>query len=258
VLRPETRKAMGEVAVKGAKAVDYVGAGTFEFLLDPDGNFYFLEMNTRLQVEHPITEWVTGIDLVRQQILVACGEKLAFRQEDLVQRGASVECRIYAEDPDKGFLPSPGLISSLRTPAGPGVRDDSGIFAGYTVPMFYDPLLAKLSVWAEDRTAARARMHRALGEYHVGGIRNNVAWHRRVMRHPAFQAGQYDTGFIERYKAELGPPPADSAQVAEARQAAVVATAVEALAQVEATTNASAAATGGDRSAWGESARWRK
>ena len=216
---------MGEVAVRPRAPVGYVGAGTIEMLYDSaTRGFYFLEMNTRLQVEHPVTELVTGVDLVRWQLAVAQGEKLPLAQADIPRRGAAIECRVYAEDPVK-FLPSPGTITSLRVPAGPGIRDDSGVVAGSVISVHYDPMISKLCAWADTRAAAIDRMRRAVGEYHVGGIRTNLAFHRQVMRHPRFIAGEYDTGFIERHKAELAPPPADAetptlAAIAAAAQAA--------------------------------------
>jgi len=194
---------MGAIAVQGAKAVGYFSAGTFEFLLGQDGSFYFLEMNTRLQVEHPVTELVSGLDLVREMVKVAEGERLPFRQEDLTARGAAIECRVYAEDPSNGFLPSPGTIESLVVPAGPGVRDDGGAYPGCTISSFYDPLISKLSVWAPTRERAIMRMRRALREYIVTGIRTNLAFHEKLFAHPEFVAGRYDTGFLERHKAEL-------------------------------------------------------
>ena len=194
---------MGAIAVQGAKAVGYFSAGTFEFLLADDGNFYFLEMNTRLQVEHPITELVSGLDLVREMVLIAQGEKLSFAQEDLMSRGAAIECRIYAEDPTSGFLPSPGTIENLVTPSGPGVRDDGGAYPGCVISSFYDPLISKLSVWAPNRERAVARMRRALAEYVVTGIRTNLSFHEKLFAHPEFAAGRYDTGFLERNKDEL-------------------------------------------------------
>ena len=194
---------MGAIAVQGAKAVGYFSAGTFEFLLAEDGSFYFLEMNTRLQVEHPVTELVTGLDLVREMVLVAQGEKLTFAQNDLAARGAAIECRIYAEDPANGFLPSPGVIESLVVPSGPGVRDDGGAYPGCSISSFYDPLISKLSVWAPTRERAVARMRRALSEYVVTGIRTNLAFHEKLFAHPEFAAGRYDTGFIDRHKEEL-------------------------------------------------------
>ncbi|RYE88615.1 MAG: ATP-grasp domain-containing protein, partial [Myxococcales bacterium] len=200
---PELIARMGEVAVRGAKAVGYFSAGTFEFLLAQDGSFYFLEMNTRLQVEHPITEWITGLDLVREMVRVAQGEPLGYTQESIERRGASIECRIYAEDPSQNFMPSPGVITGLRTPSGPFVRDDSGAYPGATISSFYDPLVSKLSVWAPTRALAIARMRRALREYVLTGIRTNLAFHENLLAHPEFAAGDYDTGFIERHREQL-------------------------------------------------------
>src|SRR5262245_51254374 len=197
ILDARMRAAMGEVAVKAARAVGYVGAGTVELLVDAHRSFYFLEMNTRLQVEHPVTEWVTGIDLVALQIKVAEGEKLPFL-EPLAPRGHSIEARIYAEDPARGFLPSPGKIDYLRIPSGPNVRDDGGVYAGYTVPSFYDPMISKLSVWAPTRLEAIARMKRALSEYVVKGITTNIRYLRAVMDAPEFVQGDYDIGFLAR------------------------------------------------------------
>jgi acetyl-CoA carboxylase, biotin carboxylase subunit len=204
-----TRAKMGEVAVRAAKSVGYVGAGTIEMLYDgASKGFYFLEMNTRLQVEHPVTELVTGVDLVRWQLAVAQGEKIPLAQEAILRRGAAIECRVYAEDPVR-FLPSPGTITALRVPAGPGIRDDSGVAEGSVISVHYDPMISKLCAWADTREAAIGRMRRALAEYHVGGIKTNLSFHRQVMRHPAFIAGEYDTGFIERHKAELQPAAPD-------------------------------------------------
>ena len=205
VLDDKTRDRMGEVAVRAAKAVSYHGAGTVEFLYGGKGQFYFLEMNTRLQVEHPITELCTGEDLVRHQILVADGQRLALQQDEIRPRGAAIECRVYAEDP-VNFLPSPGTISALRTPSGPGVRDDSGVYAGSVITPFYDPLISKFCVWAQDRGLAIARMKRALTEYQVVGIKTNLPFHELVMDHPAFKEGVYDTGFIDANKEALTPP----------------------------------------------------
>jgi acetyl-CoA carboxylase biotin carboxylase subunit len=224
----ELRARMGEVAVRAARSVGYVGAGTIEMLFDAaTRSFYFLEMNTRLQVEHPITELVTGVDLVRWQIAVAQGERLPLAQDAIPRRGAAIECRVYAEDPVK-FLPSPGTITSLRVPSGPGVRDDSGVTAGSVISVHYDPMISKLAVWADGRSAAIERMRRALSEYHVGGIRTNLAFHRQAMRHPAFIAGEYDTGFIERHKAQLAPAAADDETAALAAIAAAAQAASEA------------------------------
>src|SRR5580658_1058099 len=231
---------MGAIAVQGAKAVGYFSAGTFEFLLAEDGNFYFLEMNTRLQVEHPITELVTGLDLVREMVNVAQGERLPFQQADLSARGAAIECRVYAEDPSSGFLPSPGKIDSLVTPAGPGVRDDGGAYPGCVISSFYDPLISKLSVWAPTRERAVARMRRALSEYVVTGIRTNLAFHDKLFAHPEFVAGRYDTGFLDRHRDELlGYPRVP----AENEQAVAVAVALAA-ARMERATGASTASSG--------------
>jgi len=193
----ELRDEMGACAVKVAKAVDYVGAGTVEFLVsDLDKSFYFLEMNTRLQVEHPVTELVTGIDLVREQIRVAAGEKLSFVQEDVVLNGHAIECRVYAEDPDNNFLPSPGRITRLRLPQGPGVRDDGGVYEGSEVSIYYDPMISKFAVYGKDRAEAIDRMRRALQEYEVGGIKTTLPFFREIMDDEEFIAGNLDTGFI--------------------------------------------------------------
>jgi acetyl-CoA carboxylase biotin carboxylase subunit len=205
VLSPATLEKMAEVSVRGAAAIGYYSAGTFEFLLAPDGSFYFLEMNTRLQVEHPNTELVSGLDLVKEMLLIADGKPLSFEQ--LTRRGAAIEVRLYAEDPAAGFLPSPGKISLLRPAAGPGVRDDSGIFEGAQVSSNYDPLLSKLSVWGEDRSQALQRMRRALDEYAIGGIRTNLGFLARIVSHPAFAAGNYDIAFIAENLSELLSPP---------------------------------------------------
>jgi acetyl-CoA carboxylase biotin carboxylase subunit len=196
-LRPELRQRMGEAAIQAAKAAGYYNAGTVEFLADNDGNFYFLEMNTRLQVEHPVTELVTGLDLVRLQIDIAAGARLPFAQEDVVLRGAAIECRIYAEDPANNFFPSPGKILQLAEPSGPGVRLDSGIYPGWTVPIDYDPMLSKLIVWADTREHAIERMLRALGEYHVGGIRTNISLFQTILNDPAFRTGDLHTGYLD-------------------------------------------------------------
>ncbi len=195
---PEMRRRMGEVAVQVAKTARYANAGTIEFLVDQDKKFYFLEMNTRLQVEHPVTELVTGLDLVNLQIKIAAGEKLPFRQEDVVIRGHAIECRIYAEDADNNFFPSPGKIETMMTPAGPGIRLDSGVYAGWTVPIDYDPLLAKLVGYGQDRQQAIARLARALPEYFVAGIKTNLGLFRRILADREFQAGRIDTGYLDR------------------------------------------------------------
>ena len=192
------RRSMGEAAVRLALSAGYVNAGTVEFLLDDAQNFYFLEVNTRLQVEHPVTELVTGLDLVRLQIEVARGEPLQLRQEQVTLRGHAIECRIYAEDPANGFMPSPGKITRLIEPSGPGVREDSGVYEGWTVPLDYDPMLSKLVVYAGTREAAIDRMQRALEEYVLGGIRTNLGLFRRILSDPDFQAARIDTGYLER------------------------------------------------------------
>jgi acetyl-CoA carboxylase biotin carboxylase subunit len=198
------RRQMGEAAIRVARACDYVGAGTVEFLLADDGSYYFLEMNTRLQVEHPVTELIYGLDLVGWQLDVAEGKPLPLTQEELDarRRGAAIECRVYAED-SRRFLPSPGTITHLRVPSGPWVRDDSGTYEGATIPVHYDPLVSKLAVWGADRREALARMRRALDEYMVRGIETNLAFHQRMLAHGAFRSGEYDTGFVEREHASL-------------------------------------------------------
>jgi acetyl-CoA carboxylase biotin carboxylase subunit len=195
------RRRMGESAVNIARAAGYQNAGTIEFLVDSDRNFYFLEMNTRLQVEHPVTELVTGRDLVHEQIRVAAGEPLSFSQEDIAMRGAAIECRIYAEDSENNFLPSPGRITRLRPPAGPGVRYDSGSYVGWEVPIYYDALVAKLCVWAETREDAINRLDRVLGEYSVEGIKTTIPFFRAIVRNEDFRRGEFDTGFIDRFLA---------------------------------------------------------
>jgi acetyl-CoA carboxylase biotin carboxylase subunit len=205
LVTPEMRRRMGEAACRVAAAVGYVNAGTVEFLVDRERNFHFLEMNTRLQVEHPVTELVTGRDLVKDQLRVAAGEKLGFTQDDVTLSGWAIECRINAEDPFSSFMPSPGRISWLRTPGGAGVRDDTGVYAGYTVPRFYDTLMAKLIVWGPDREAAIARMTRALGEYKVVGVQTTIPILRRIVTHPDFVAGRLSTAFMERLLASIRP-----------------------------------------------------
>jgi acetyl-CoA carboxylase biotin carboxylase subunit len=195
----EARERIGETAVTAARAAGYRNAGTVEFILDPSGEFYFLEMNTRLQVEHPVTEFVTGIDLVKHQILVASGLELPLRQEDVSRRGASIECRIYAEDPKNDFMPSLGRITRLKNPEGPWVRVESYVYRGYEVPVYYDPLIAKLVTWGADREAAIARMTRALGEYIIEGIETTIPFHAWVMRDAGFRSGDFDTSYIDRH-----------------------------------------------------------
>lgn len=204
----DLRQRMGQVAIEVAKAVNYVNAGTVEFLLDKDGNFYFLEMNTRLQVEHAVTEMITGIDIVKEQIAIAAGRRLRYRQEDIVPKGWAIECRITAEDPYNGFLPSTGRITSLQEPTGPGVRVESGIFEGYEVTPYYDPMIAKLIVWGESRGEAILRMRRALREYRIGGIYTSIPLHQKIMDHTEFIWGTFDTSFLDqRLGGGLAPRP---------------------------------------------------
>jgi acetyl-CoA carboxylase biotin carboxylase subunit len=198
IVAPEMREAMGKVAIDAARAVRYEGAGTCEFLVDAKRNFYFLEMNTRLQVEHPVTEMVTGVDIVKEQVRIAAGERLSIRQEDIRQAGHAIECRVYAEDPDRNFMPCPGLVTSLRTPGGPGVRDDSGVFEGFEIPIYYDPIISKLVVWGKNRAEAVARMRRALNEYVVTGVKTTIPFHIRVMNNRHFLEGNFDTNFIDK------------------------------------------------------------
>jgi acetyl-CoA carboxylase, biotin carboxylase subunit len=203
----ELREKMGACAVMVAKAVDYVGAGTVEFLVsDLDKSFYFLEMNTRLQVEHPVTELVTGVDLVREQIRVAWGEKLSFTQSDVRMNGHAIECRVYAEDPENNFLPSPGRITRLRVPQGPGVRDDSGVYEGSEVSIYYDPMISKFAVHGKDREEAIGRMRRALAEYNIGGIKTTLPFFREVLEDEEFVAGRIDTGFISKWQERREKP----------------------------------------------------
>ncbi|MGA9977602.1 MAG: acetyl-CoA carboxylase biotin carboxylase subunit [Candidatus Sulfotelmatobacter sp.] len=216
IVDAEMRRRMGEVAVRVARAANYTNAGTVEFLVDRQKKFYFLEMNTRLQVEHPVTELVTGLDLVHLQIRIAAGEKLPLTQEDVSIRGHAMECRIYAEDPDNNYFPSPGKITLLLAPSGPGIRRDSGMYEGWTVPMDYDPLLAKLIGYGSDREQAIARLTRALGEYFVGGIKTNISLFRRILADADFRTAKLDTGFLDRMLQRKDEQPVDSqaAQVA--------------------------------------------
>jgi len=210
VVSEDLRRRMGEAAVRLALSAGYVNAGTVEFLVDAEENFYFLEMNTRLQVEHPVTEMVTGLDLVHLQLLVAMGEPLPIRQEDVQLRGHAIECRIYAEDPENNFFPSPGLITRLVQPGGPGIREDCAVFAGWRVPLDYDPMLSKLVAFAETREMAIDRMLRALEEYVIGGIKTNIGLFRRILTDGDFRAARIDTGYLERMLA-AGPAPVQEA-----------------------------------------------
>ena len=203
LMTPELREQMGKHAVEAAKAVDYVGAGTIEFLVDNDLNYYFLEMNTRLQVEHPITERVTGVDLVKQQILVAEGNVLKLKQEELQQKGHAIECRVYAEDSDNNFMPCPGRIHSITQPLGLGVRTDGYVYEGYEIPIHYDPMISKLIVWAQNRAEAIKRMERALYEYKITGVKTSLKFLERIMDSEDFVSGNYDTNFIEKNRDTL-------------------------------------------------------
>jgi len=251
VVSAELRARMGTAAIAAARAVAYVGAGTCEFLLGADGGFYFLEMNTRLQVEHPVTEMIYGLDLVSWQLDVAEGRPLPLTQHELDarRRGHAIECRVYAEDPVK-FLPSPGMITHLRVPDGPYVRNDAGCYEGAEIPVHYDPMISKLVVWGEDRAHALGRMRRALDEYQVRGIETNLAFHRRCLRQAAFCAGDYDTGFIARNARELTPSAGD-AEI----DAAVIAAALDTVSTTAPAAAAAGAAATSEMSTWRRQAR---
>ena len=252
IVDAEMRRRMGEVAVRVATASGYTNAGTVEFLVDQQRNFYFLEMNTRLQVEHPVTEFVTGLDLVQLQVRIAAGEELPFVQDDIRLRGHAIECRIYAEDPDNNYFPSPGKITLLLTPSGPGVRRDSGMYEGWTVPLDYDPLLAKLIVYGNSREHAIARLRRALHEYFVGGIKTNLSLFRRILDDPDFLAGRLDTGFLDRLLA------APAAGVSGDHEGEIAAVAAGIFAAIDATAAAGQNGAGAARpaaSAWKRAAR---
>ena len=227
---PSLRGRMGAAAIKIAKAVSYVGAGTVEFLFsDATREFYFLEMNTRLQVEHPVTELVTGFDLVREQINVAAGAELSFKQEDVQWRGHAIECRVYAEDPENNFFPSPGKITFLRVPSGPGIRDDGGVSQGDEVSIHYDPMISKLAAWGRTRAEAIDRLQRALDEYAVAGIRTTLPFFREIVRDEEFIAGRLDTGFISRFwerREERGHPVRIEREARTERDMAIIAAAL--------------------------------
>jgi acetyl-CoA carboxylase biotin carboxylase subunit len=246
----ERRRRMGEAAVNLARRAGYVNAGTVEFLADGAGNFYFLEMNTRLQVEHPVTELVAGVDLVREQLRIAAGEPLGLRQDEVQLRGSAIECRIYAEDPARHFFPSPGLIRSLRVPSGPGVRDDSGVYEGWRVPLEYDPLLSKLITWGRDRPEAIARMRRALEEYQVVGVQTNLAFFRRLLAHPDVLAGRLDTGLIERMMAEAESASFDRPAEDESETVALLAAAIHTLAARDSAAGIAPTASPPGQAAW--------
>lgn len=198
-LSPEIRQAMGEAAVRAAKAVQYAGAGTLEFLLGADGQFYFMEMNTRIQVEHPVTEYITGVDLIKEMIRVAEGHPLPFSQADIEMNGWSIECRINAEDPSRNFIPSPGHVKYYLPPGGPGVRVDSAVYPGYTITPHYDSMVAKLIVWGPTREEAIARMRRALDEFVIEGVQTTIPFHQRLLEHPKFISGDFDIKFLEEH-----------------------------------------------------------
>ncbi|MFZ0802188.1 MAG: acetyl-CoA carboxylase biotin carboxylase subunit [Terriglobales bacterium] len=251
IVNADMRRRMGEVAVRVAEAAGYSNAGTVEFLVDQQKNFYFLEMNTRLQVEHPVTELTTGLDLVHLQIRIAAGESLPFRQEEIAVRGHAIECRIYAEDPDNNYFPSPGKITLLQAPAGPGIRRDSGMYEGWTVPIEYDPLLAKLIGYGSDRTQAISRLVRAMHEYFVGGIKTNISLFQRILRDPEFVAGKIDTGYLDRLL-KSGVP---AAQRGDAGVAAIAAGVFEVLEPAGSSTVTSAGSNGSGVSGWKRAAR---
>lgn len=248
-MTPELRQKMGEAAVALARGSGYQNAGTVEFLVDADRNFYFLEVNARLQVEHPVTELVTGIDLVKNQIRIAAGERLALRQEEIEPRGHAIECRIYAEDPVHNFAPFPGRITLYRPPHGPGIRDDSGVYEGFEVPIYYDPLISKLVAWGKDRPEAISRMRQALQDYLIAGIKTTVSFLVEVMGDPRFVAGDVDTTFVDTFlqQGEAGEP--------QHREVAVVAAALHAYLSDKERRPATAAVPTVTRSAWTLAAR---
>lgn len=210
LMTPKVRAEMGQFAVSAAKAVQYEGAGTIEFIVDDNLNYYFLEMNTRLQVEHPITERVVGVDLVKEQINIANGLPLSYKQEDLNQKGHSIQCRIYAEDPDNNFMPAPGTIEQLSEPSGLGIRCDGYVYKNYKIPIFYDPMITKLIIWGNTRDEAIKRMKRALYEYKITGVKTSIKFLERIMEVPAFVTGKYNTHFIEDHHEELFSTPAEN------------------------------------------------
>ena len=216
IMTPELRKRMGDAAVRLARAGGYTNAGTVEFLVDEHYNFYFLEVNTRLQVEHPVTEQVTGLDLVKLQIAIAAGHRLPFAWETITPRGHAMEVRLYAEDPENNFFPSPGMIRLLQTPSGPGIRDDSGVYEGWTVPMDYDPLLAKLIAWGNSREETIARLRRALEEYTVTGIKTNTALFRRILVEPDFLRSEIHTKWLDEMLKRPQAAPAENSRAADA------------------------------------------
>jgi 3-methylcrotonyl-CoA carboxylase alpha subunit len=253
-LTPELRAAMGDAAVQAARAIDYANAGTVEFIVDADGGFYFMEINTRLQVEHPVTEWVTGLDLVEWQLRIAAGEPLPLAQDAIMQRGHAIEVRLYAEDPEAGFLPGSGKLQRLHLPPpSEGVRIDAGVVEGDTVSIFYDPMIAKLIVHDTDRTRALARLREALAQCAVEGPKSNIAFLERLVRHPAIVEAIIDTGYLDRHLDEFMPGPGDTRAARNARLAA----ATVALLHDEAATRAASAASGDPTSPWAIADGWR-
>ncbi len=253
-LTPELREAMGAAAVQAGHAIDYQNAGTVEFIVGQDGNFYFMEINTRLQVEHPVTEYVTGLDLVEWQLRVAAGERLPKQQNEIVQRGHAIEVRLYAEDPEAGFLPGSGKLTRLRLPAADAhTRIDAGVIEGDTVTIFYDPMIAKLIVWDEDRPRALARLRDALAQCAIDGPKSNIAFLERLIRHPTVVGATIDTGTLDRDLDGFMPKPAEPTRVRDARMAAAVAT----LLLEEAQTRAAAIASGDPTSPWAVADGWR-
>jgi acetyl-CoA carboxylase, biotin carboxylase subunit len=258
IMTPELRQIMGEAAVKIARAGGYTNAGTVEFLVDSERNFYFLEMNTRLQVEHPVTEMVTSLDLVKLQIRVAAGEPLSFAQQDVALRGHAIECRIYAEDPDNNFFPSPGKILEQRVPSGPGIRLDDGVYAGWTVPNEYDPMLGKLIAWGSDRGEAITRLRRALDEYHASGIKTNVSLFRRILATRDFQTGAIHTSWLDDFLRDekqnerkvAGPSASEGGALQLAEDAAIFAAALWHMSRNEGPTRAAANGTEAHESHW--------
>ena len=249
-LTPELRERMGADAVAAARAVGYVGAGTIEFLVDKHRNYYFLEMNTRLQVEHPITEEVTGVDLVREQIRIAAGEPLSLAQPDIVQRGHAIECRVCAEDAAAGFMPSPGPVRQLSEPGGPGVRIDGYVYEGYDIPIHYDPMISKLIVHADTRERAIARMRRALDEYRITGVKTNIGYLSSILGVPDFERGSYDTSFLEKNAVLLGS--AAPQQDERTEDLAMIVAYMNYIVDTESGAGATAATAGDQTSRWRE------
>jgi acetyl/propionyl-CoA carboxylase alpha subunit len=252
-LDPELRQRMGQAAVEVARATHYTNAGTVEFLLDQNHKFYFLEVNPRLQVEHAVTEMVSGVDIVKEQLRVASGRRLRYQQEDIVPHGWAMECRILAEDPDDGFLPSVGRVRGVFEPSGPGVRVDTGFYEGFEVPLFYDSLISKLITWGETRPEALLRMQRALEEYRIVGIKTTIPFYQRILNSFRFMAGQLDTGFLDQTS-----PPVEEEEPMHLQAAAIAATLLfHRRYQGAGKPAARSDQTGGAESNWKRSGRWR-